>query len=517
MKHTGIRWRDMDILKRIKENAKNYGTRTAIAAGDSLVSYEQLDLDSDRLAEWIRKSYQGDDKTPIVVYGHKSTLMITCFLACVKAGRAYCPVDSSVPVSRVQRILDIVKPPVVFALEALEVSYGSVLGAPELERIIAENTDRIPEHYAVKQDDLFYIIFTSGSTGEPKGVEITADCLNNFLDWSVRLGTEEEKKAGKAFLNQAPFSFDLSVMDLYTCLACGGTLWTLDKATQADYSELMRFLGHSGINVWVSTPSFADLCLADSHFCSELLPELELFLFCGETLTNQTAGKLSQRFPGALVINTYGPTESTVAVTEVLITNELAAAHNPLPVGSVKPGSFIEILRADGSPANNEEQGEIVILGNTIGAGYYHQPELTRKAFFECEKNGIQYRGYRTGDLGYLDQGMLYYCGRMDLQVKLHGYRIELEDIEKNILRLPGIDNVVVVPVLENGKVKSLTAVISGRETALGSFEEAREIKTRLKAFLPEYMIPKKIVFVDRIPMTGNGKTDRKAAGGLLR
>ncbi|MDD3062769.1 MAG: D-alanine--poly(phosphoribitol) ligase subunit DltA [Massilibacteroides sp.] len=506
----------MDILKQIRKHARECGDRIAVRAGDSAVTYQQLDDYSDRLAAWILKNYQDEEKTPIVVYGHKSALMIISFLACVKAGRAYCPVDISVPLSRVQGILEVVNPPVVLAAEELEIPYSHVLGAAELQRIMEEDCERIPEVCGVNGQDLFYIIFTSGSTGTPKGVEITTDCLNNFLDWSVNLGTEMKKKEGRAFLNQAPFSFDLSVMDLYTCLACGGTLCTMDKSVQMDFAKLMGFFETSGINIWVSTPSFADLCLTDLHFSSKLLPDLEVFLFCGETLTNNTARKLQQRFPDAVIINTYGPTESTVAMTEVLVTPELAEQQNPLPVGSVKPDSLVEIRREDGSEANNGEHGEIVILGNTVSTGYYHQRKLTRKAFFECEKDGISYRGYHTGDLGYMDSGMLYYCGRMDLQIKLHGYRIEIEDIEKNILKLQGVDNAVVIPVMEDGKVRSLTAVISGRGEQ-GTFEAAREIKTKLKEFLPEYMVPKKIVFVDRIPMTINGKADRKAVGGLLK
>ena len=121
-------------------------------------------------------------------------------------------------------------------------------------------------------------------------------------------------------MNQAPFFFDLSVMDLYTCLACGGTLWCLEKEVQEDYQKLMDSLKDSGAGVWVSTPSFAELCLADPGFEERLLPRLRAFLFCGETLPCATVRRLKSRFPQAVVVNTYGPTESTVAVTEVEIT-----------------------------------------------------------------------------------------------------------------------------------------------------------------------------------------------------
>lgn len=507
----------MDVLKQISYYANRCGERIALQAGDKAISYRELEDYSDRLAAWIHSSFTQGDQTPVVVYGHKSAFMIVCFLACVKAGRAYCPVDSSVPLSRVQGILDIVQPPVVFATEELDSSYGNVVGMDEIQRIALQHNGQISDHEAVKPDDVFYIIFTSGSTGVPKGVEITTDCLNRFLDWSVTLGTEKEKKEGKSFLNQAPFSFDLSVMDLYTSLSCGGTLWMMEKSVQTDYAKLIRFLDSSAVNVWVSTPSFADLCLADLQFCQALLPGLEVFLFCGETLTNHTAKKLLQRFPDALVVNTYGPTESTVAVTEVLVTSDLADRQNPLPVGRAKPNTCIEIRKEDGTAAADGEKGEIVILGDTVSTGYFHQRELTEKAFFEADQWGNVTRGYRTGDSGYLENGMLYYCGRIDLQIKLHGYRIEIEDIEKNLLKLPGIEHTVVVPVFEEGKVKSLTAVVTGNFNRENPFEASREIKMKLKEYLPEYMVPKKILFTDRIPMTNNGKADRKAVGGLFQ
>lgn len=504
----------MDILRQIKKYAEENGQRIAIQTSDSAITYQKLDELSDRMAAWIQAKYP-DDKKPIVVYGHKSIFMVLCFLSCVKAGRAYCPVDTSVPISRVESIIDVVNPAIILAAEKLDLPLSNILGISKMKEIIHETAERISDFYAVQEEDIFYIIFTSGSTGVPKGVEITTACLNNFLEWSVNLGTSYEKKLGKRFLNQAPFSFDLSVMDLYTCLACGGTLWTMEKEVQMDYSKMLCFLGNARPNVWISTPSFADMCLSDKQFSDDLIPNLEVFLFCGETLTNHTAKKLQQRFPKAAIMNTYGPTESTVAITEVLISPDLAEKENPLPVGKVKPGSMVQIQREEGEIAEEGERGEIIILGDTVSSGYFHELELTEKAFFQCEINGNSYRGYRTGDIGYIKNDMLYYCGRMDLQIKLHGYRIECEDIEKNLFRLEGVENAVVVPVFEEGKVKSLTAYILTEDEIDSSFEAARRIKARLKEFIPEYMVPKKIIFVDNIPMTNNGKVDRKALGGL--
>ena len=142
--------------------------------------------------------------------------------------------------------------------------------------------------------------------------------------------------------------------------------------------------------------------------------------------------------------------------------------------------------------------------------------DLTKKAFFQCERNGIKYRAYHTGDAGYLKEGQLFYNGRIDLQVKLHGYRIEVEDIENNMLRLPQISHAVVLPNIKDGKVKSLTAFVTGDKGEKSDLEFSRQIKTELKEILPAYMVPKKIKYVDNIPMNSNGKADRKYLGGLL-
>lgn len=511
----------MNILYEIKDTANRFPDRAAIISGDDRLSYAELDRYSDLLAVSLQKLCK-NDRTPIPVYGHKSSLMLICFLACVKSGRCYCPIDISVPWSRTMQIIENIHPPFVLACEdpdETEQSDSSIpfINKTKIQELIHTASDEsISDLVPVSDEDLFYMIFTSGSTGTPKGVQITANCLNNYLDWSVGLGTTKEEKEGTVFLNQAPFSFDLSVMDLYTCLACGGTLYPLTKSQQSDFRLLLPALAASDASVWVSTPSFADMCLRDPNFDSSLLPQIRLFLFCGETLTNRTAEKLSGRFPDAVIMNTYGPTESTVAVTEVEVTPELIRESNPLPVGRPKSGTWIEIHSPDGARLTDGEKGEIVILGNTVSPGYYKRPDLSSSVFFVTVKKDQTVRGYRTGDEGYMKNGQLYYCGRMDLQIKLHGYRIELGDIESNLLKLPGIKNAAAVANMREGTVKSITAFLVPESAPEDTFAESLRIKQELKNYLPDYMIPKKLVFLDQIPMTANGKADRKALGGIL-
>ncbi|MCF0134765.1 MAG: D-alanine--poly(phosphoribitol) ligase subunit DltA [Blautia sp.] len=512
---------DLDIIGKIKETAMHFPERTASTNGRDRLSYKELWEYSERLAVCL-KNELGEEKQPLAVYGHKSPWMLVCFLACVKAGHGYCPIDISVPDARVEMILhSLPEGPVLAAEQNCSVPGDKeVWSFQQIQEICQmEKMDCCEPDTYVKGDGIWYMIFTSGSTGTPKGVQITADCLHHFTDWAVNLGgaasaeaMRESEEQNLIFLNQAPFSFDLSVMDLYTSLACGGTLYCLEKNVQADYRLLMEHLANAKANVWVSTPSFAEMCLCEQSFCADRMEGMRLFLFCGETLGNRTVAKLQQRFPEAVIINTYGPTESTVAVTGVIVTPEINEKRNPLPVGKAKPGTQILIFDENGQELPEGKKGEVIIAGNTVSPGYYGQPALTEKAFFEID--GM--RAYRTGDRGYLENGQLFYCGRIDLQIKYHGYRIELEDIENNIRKLPYIEHVVVLPRERGGKVSSLMAYVVEKSIVEDEKTENDRLKQELLSFLPEYMVPKKFVFLDTMPMTANGKADRKKLGGGL-
>lgn len=501
---------------RVLEKISSYGNskRDTLAIlntsyDEASLTYGQLNDLSDRLAFYLQEKL-GSDKTPIVVYGHKNPYMVVLFLACVKSGRAYCPVDISVPLERVKDIIEETATPLIFATENLDLDDRNIVSLEETKTLLANTHDKIdPIHY-VGKEDVFYIIFTSGSTGKPKGVQITEDCLYHFVRWAVTLGNKSLEGRSLTFINQAPFSFDLSVMDLYMSLYLGGTLWCLNKSVQGDARALLASLEQSRANIWVSTPSFANMCLASDAFCQEMMPQMELFLFCGETLTNNTAEKLIQRFPRAAVVNTYGPTESTVAMTEIVVTDEVCQKYSPLPVGKVKPGTYVFIVDEDGRLLPEGEKGELMIVGDSVSIGYFHRPDITEKAFSTREIEGVVYRSYKTGDEAYIKDGQVFYCGRIDLQIKLHGYRIEIEDIENNLLKLSCIKGAVVLPVVRDGAIESLAAFVTVDFVPESSLKAAQMIKKQLAEFLPTYMIPKKFVFTDSFPVTNNGKVDRK-------
>lgn len=483
--------------------------------------YGEVWAASDALAAYI--SAHVERGVPVMVYGNKDPFMVVGFLACMKAGCPYVPVDcTSVPAKRVASIARQITRegscPLVLATEDIprveEMPPLTVLSQDEFCRIAATGGESDRGRW-IAGEDIAYILFTSGSTGAPKGVEITAACFDNFCAWDVELArmADEGRSLGAVWLDQAPFSFDLSVFEMAGALASGGSLYSLASATQSSASSQMKALADSGVQVWVSTPSFAELCLANVEFRDKLLPDLRLFIFCGETLPNMVAAHLLERFPAARILNTYGPTESTVAVTSVEVTADMASSDEPLPVGVPRPGTRLRIVDADGSDCEPGVFGEVVIEGNTVARGYFGRDDLTARAFGQAELDGEQVRAYRTGDEGMLDEdGMLHFRGRLDLQVKLNGFRIELGEIEEQLRRLPEVAAAAVTATYRDGKVSHLVAhVVPARPLEQTPFREGLALKERLKATLPHYTIPKKVAFRDSLPMTGNGKLDRRS------
>ncbi len=487
----------MHLLDRIDHWGRTMPERPAHISGSAVLTYGELQRRSDALASHLDEVL-GENMAPIAVRGHKETEMLVAFLGAVKSGRPYVPIDASIPEQRALKIIE-------------TAGAAKVLTEAEIARLTADPAAAAPRR-RVERDSPFYILFTSGSTGEPKGVVITLANLEHFVGWM--LAEQKFAEAGEIFLNQAPFSFDLSVMDLYPSLVTGGTLVSITKEHIANPRALYEVFRTSDLTTWVSTPSFAAMCLVEKTFTQEMLPRLRRFLFCGETLPNEVATALLERFPQAEVWNTYGPTEATVATTSIKVTREAAAQWNPLPVGRPMPGTEVFIRSENGERLQGGERGEIIIAGPNVSPGYLNRPDLTERAFFQ---HGSA-RAYRTGDWGREREGLLFFEGRMDSQVKVNGFRIELGDLEANLRALEGIADAAVLPVEKGGGIDSLAAFIVERERTAGSdFERSARLKNRLADRLPVYMIPRKIIFLDAFPMTPNGKADRRALGELIR
>ena len=502
----------MFVLERIKEYAKT--DRTALQSRGESLSFKELDARSEAFAAWLLERF-GDDRSPVVIYGHKETDFLPCIFGALKAGRGYVPVDTATPSGRVTEIVADIEPNVIVDFSrTISASDAVVLDGEALNSILRTSPKQeISRNIWVCGDATAYILFTSGSTGKPKGVSITAANLHNFYCGLLPFMGEE---AG-VILNQVSYSFDVSGCSIYAGLSRGMTLFTIDKQMVEDMGALFDYLRGSDLAIWVSTPSFAEICVQSKAFSSKHLPSLHKFLFCGEVLTHKLCDQLAERFPHARVLNTYGPTEATVLVTAVEVTEELRLAPRPIPIGYPLEEVELRLVNDQGRVVDKDgERGELLILSNSVGPGYYRRPNLTAECFFHDEQTGK--RGYRTGDICYCGDGLYYYQGRADNQLKLGGYRIELEDIENNLTRIENISRAAVVPVWEEERVQYLTAfLLLENEDGLSSLKRTIAVKKQAAAFLPAYMIPRKIIAVDAFPLNMNGKVDKKELADRLR
>lgn len=496
-----------NIIEKIDEYAATDPSRVAYEYLGKANTYQELKEYSDALAAHI-DSMGLAEKTPIIVYGGQTFEMVAAFLGVVKAGHAYIPVDTNSPGERLTIINQIAKPAACIAVEELPLAMPGLprIDPTELESIFGKHVQGTSKEKWIAGDDTFYIIFTSGTTGVPKGVQISHDNLVSFLDWMQNdFGISNRQ----SFLSQPPYSFDLSVMDLYPALTRGGRLVALPKSVTDNFKELFAELPKLALNVWVSTPSFMDICLLEPSFNEQNYPSLSHFLFCGEELTHKTAATLNTRFPHAHVFNTYGPTETTVAVSQVEITKQVLDDYKRLPIGIAKTDTSIRVVDEQLQDVQKGQDGEIIISGPSVSKGYLNNAEKTKQAFVKLHGQ----TAYRTGDLGQLDSaGQLLYKGRIDFQIKLHGFRIELEEVDHHLDQVSLISQATTVPKYgKDHKVNQLIAYVAAKKNDFKSnFELTKAIKEELKNLMMPYMMPQRFVYLDALPLTPNGKVDRK-------
>ena len=406
--------------------------------------------------------------------------MIATFLASSFAGMTYIPVDISVPLERKDKIIR-------------QAEVGIIIDK-SIEEIMNKKEYKEISEIFMKENDIYYIIYTSGSTGEPKGVKVTYKNLQSCVKW-VR---EICKVENSIILNQAIFSFDLSVADIYLSLLTRSKHVVLEKEKQKDYNLLFNEIKNSNAELAVITPSFADLLLLDRTFNFQIISNLKKILFCGEKLNKKTVLKLYERFPEIEIINSYGPTECTFAVTSIFLDKQ---DLDEISIGVSKNDVEVFIVDENLNELAEGKIGEILISGESVSSGYVDET-LNKNRFIIFNNK----KAYLTGDLGYIKNNKIYCLGRKDKQIKYKGYRIELLEIEEVLNNIIEIEKSVVVPLMKNEKVNRIIAFVKLKENR--NINEV-QIRKELENKLPEYMIPI-IKIIQEIPLNINGKVDEK-------
>lgn len=498
------------LLDDIRQICLRHSQRAAVIGEDGSITFGELWETARRIAARLLRDEYG---APVAVYGHKGRLLPACFLGCLLSGRAYLPCDPVLPPDRIREMCRLAGTSLIIAPQQAypsPVEAFPVIDSRELQQLPPAAVLKLPPADSKRTA---YLIFTSGSAGLPKGVEVTVGNVQNFIRWLSSLPAVQNIAAG-TICNQALFSFDLSVAELYLCLAGGHTLLLTTRQEQSALpqdSGLLLRMARQRCRMLVCTPTFLALCLLHPDFCHTRLPLLQTILLCGEPLPVRTAQRLRERFPAMRILNLYGPTEATCAVAGVELTPRLLSLPL-LPVGEVS-GAAVDIHIVDRalSPLPDGSEGEILLAGKSVAQGY-----LGEKQGGFCSFQGK--RAYRTGDTGiiYTDsQGKRLLCchGRLDRQLKWKGFRIEPGEIEAALETVEGISQAAVLPVrAQDGRVLRLAAFVAG--SAVPAFETLRQ---QLGSRLPAYMIPTVFHRLQRLPLNANGKRDLQALENILR
>ena len=485
---------------------KNPDNLAVVFASESL-TYQQLNAKANQLANYLIENYPIQPDTLIGISVERSLEMIVGILGILKAGGAYVPIDPNYPQERIELMLADSGISVLLTQSCLV----DKLPLDSLENTVKvvyldEERDKYPLSIVncplstVNYNNLAYVIYTSGSTGKPKGVMIEHQGIVNLaLAWSEKFQVKNESR----LLQFGSFSFDLSIGEIATALLAGACLYLGNKDTLLPGESLVDFLTKHKITHGFLSPS------ALSVLPKVSLPDLQYLAVGGEACS---AELVSQWGTEQHLYNCYGPTESTVTAAIYLCEPNSQINSKKPPIGKPLPNIRIYILDANNQLLPPGIPGELCIAGIGLARGYLHRPDLTATKFIDINLFGKSERIYKTGDLAkWNNEGYLEYLGRIDEQVKLRGFRIELGEIESLLLQHPSVKEAVVILYETDNNPRLIAYVTESEKTAGLAFKGVIEVREYLKNRLPNYMIPSQIMVLENLPLTANGKINRRA------
>ena len=488
---------DSTIAYQFNQQAVKTPDAIAVVAKDRQLSYRELDERSNRLARYLQSLDVKPDTLVGLAMGRSETLVVS-LLAILKAGAGYVPLDPTHPKERLSLVIDDSEMPILLATS--ETHGGLPLGARGVTVLDVENPAiALESPYAVETNatshNLAYVIYTSGSTGKPKGVMIeNRNVVNFFTGMDRAIGC-----APGVWLAVTSFSFDISVLEL---------LWTLtrgfkvvvhgDEGTATIADEITRY----GVTHLQMTPSLARMLTLDARAFAAL-SLLKQMLLGGEAVPASLIHHIRKVFSGE-IHNMYGPTETTIWST----TYRVEEPGSTVSIGRPISNTQIYLLDAELQPVPVGEIGELFISGDGVARGYWNRPYLTAERFLTIPSLS-PHRIYRTGDLArFLPDGNIEFLGRADYQIKLRGHRIEPGEIEATLEQCSGVRQAVVVIREDREGDQRLVAYLVVKATGP---EAASTLRSVLESRLPDYMVPSAFVFLPELPLTDNGKIDRKA------
>ncbi len=476
--------KDKTIVDLFEEQVAKTPDNRAVVFGDTELTYQELDEQSNQLAHYLRSNYEIRPDEFVGIKQARSEWMIVSILGVLKAGGAYVPIDPEYPQERIDYI-------------QADTNCKVCLDETELSNFKAsrQRYSKQPLTLTAKPDNLAYVIYTSGSTGKPKGVMISHGNL-----YSSTYARKAYYGFAGSYLLIPSFSFDSSVAVLWGSLTDGSSLYIVEDNHLKDLSRITGFILEHAIACILCVPSYYHLLLSHSTR-SRKLPFKRVIL-AGETLSGSLVEKHFHLLPECALYNEYGPTENTVWSTVASIEKVTREAHIGKPIANTK----VYIVGPGDKLVPIGVTGEICIGGDGLARGYLNQEGLTKEKFIANPfKEGE--RLYKTGDLGrWLPDGNIAFLGRKDDQVKIRGYRIELGEIEQALLSHEEINQAVVLAKANQSGEKELVAYITSKVE-----QNTSGLRAYLAETLPAYMLPATFVQIEAMPLTANGKVDKKS------
>jgi len=483
----------------IEEQAERTPDRVAVSFEDSSLTYRELLDRAGRLARHLAGMGVGPD-VRVGVCAERSLEMVVGLLGVLRAGGAYVPLDPSYPAERLAFMVGDAAAPVVLTQRRL----AGLLPPSGAKTVLLDDPeawgDRAVPLPKVPADALAYVIYTSGSTGRPKGAMNAHRAVRNRLLWmrdDFGLGPDE------VVLQKTPFSFDLSVWEIFATLMTGARLVMARPGGHQDSAYLVEVMEGEGITIAHFVPSMLRAFLSAPGL--ERCTALRRVLCTGEAVSEDLERRFFERFgtDGPELYNLYGPTEAAVEVTWWQCG---PGRSGPVPIGRPLPNTSIHLVDPGLEPVGPDGEGELLIGGIQPARGYHGRPDLTAERFIPDPFGEPGARLYRTGDLArFRADGVLDFLGRIDFQVKIRGHRIELGEIETGLASHPAVHEAVVTARERNGELR-LAAYVVAREAV-----EREELRAHLATSLPDYMVPADWVFLEAFPLTTSGKIDRRA------
>lgn len=489
---------DVFVHDLISEKALANPEKTAISSAAHSITYGQLDAQSNRLANLLIHQGIGPESL-VAVCMNRSVTMVVCHLAILKAGGTFVPLDAGYPEERLAFMMGDIQPDYLITesglMDKLPLEGDNIFITDKNWHLLEKYPDLFPE-VPLTPDQRAYIMFTSGSTGKPKGVELIHRGFINLVRWNMEAYAIT---ANDRCLQIATPAYDAYIFELFPCLAAGATAYLVDDITRTSAALLRKEIIEKKISMAFLSTAIGQVVMEEPW-----PPETSLRILAigGEKLV-----RLPPLSPPFQFLNFYGPTENSVMTTYCPVVMD--KGKHP-PIGKPLHNVQLYVLDAFLNVVPMGIPGELYLGGKGVGRGYFHRPGLTAGKFIPdpfSEEPGS--RLYRTGDVvRFLPDGNLEFIGRVDHQVKLRGFRIELEEIEKLLHEHPAIKEAVVV-MRENEKADKI--VVAYIAIAAGMDITVTTIRVHLKEKLPAFMIPSSIVIMDDLPKSFNGKIDRNA------